>query len=59
MAICQAIDLLPEDEKGKLSTKTQQLYKEIRKICPFLIEDVPVFEEMANIYIYLHSNDLK
>lgn len=58
MAVCQAIDLLSDDEKGKLSSKTQKLYKEIRKMVDFIVEDVPIFEEMAKVFDYLHSNDL-
>ncbi|MFT4644778.1 MAG: histidine ammonia-lyase, partial [Planctomycetota bacterium] len=58
MAICQAIDLLSEDEKGKLSSQTQKLFNKIRKITNFIVEDIPVYEDMASVFDYLHSNDL-
>ncbi len=58
MAVCQAIDLLPEDEKAKLSENTRKLHTEIRKISNFIVEDVPVYENIADICTYLHSNDL-
>lgn len=58
MAVCQAIDLLREEEKAKLSSNTTKLYTEIRKLCPFVVEDIPVYEQMADICNYLHSNDL-
>ena len=58
MAVCQAIDLLSVAERGKLSTQTKKLYTEIRKITNFIIEDVPVYEDMASVFKYLHSNDL-
>ena len=58
MAVCQAIDLLSEDEKGKLSSQTQKLFNKIRKITDFIVEDIPVYEDMASVFDYLHSNDL-
>ena len=58
MAVCQAIDLLSDDEKTKLSAKTVRLYDSIRKISDFIVEDVPVYENIMDICDFLHSNDL-
>jgi histidine ammonia-lyase len=39
MAICQAVDLLKNEEKEKLSANTIKVYKMIREIAPFAKED--------------------
>ncbi|MFA7274755.1 MAG: aromatic amino acid ammonia-lyase [Crocinitomicaceae bacterium] len=49
MAVCQAIDLLGEEKRIKLSPKTLEVYKMIRNVAPMITEDVPQFENIRNI----------
>ena len=44
MSVCQAIDLLDETKKNKLSTKTKEIYNQIRAVSPTINEDIPQFE---------------
>ena len=56
MAVCQAIDLLEENEKEKLSENTMKLYHQIRKIAPFSEEDNSLSEEMNDVYNFIKNN---
>lgn len=49
MAICQAIDLLDEDEKGRLSSATKSAYSKIRQYSSFITNDVPQAESIASV----------
>jgi histidine ammonia-lyase len=50
MAICQAIDLLEQEEKERLSARTKAVYARIRTKASFIKEDVPPAEEIAAVY---------
>lgn len=54
IALAQATDCL--ELKEKLSPKTREQYKEIRKICPKFIEDTPFYEEVAATENYLRTH---
>lgn len=58
MAVCQAIDLLSEDEKSKLSTKTKKVYGEIRKIAIFITDDRSQSEAIHNVTKFIKENSL-
>lgn len=58
LATCQAIDLLSNDEKAKLSSATLQLHKSIRKISNFVTEDIPIYEDIAKASHFLMKNEL-
>lgn len=49
MAVCQAIDLLDETKRAKLSPKTKEVYAYIRAIAPAVKEDRAQFENIRNI----------
>jgi histidine ammonia-lyase len=49
MAVCQAIDLLDEEKRKLLSSKTMEVYHIIRKVTPHVGEDVAQFENIRNI----------
>lgn len=49
MAICQAIDLLSEDERGKLSGATRSVYDQIRAHASFITTDVPQTGSIAAV----------
>lgn len=49
MSVCQAIDLLPEEKRAKLSSKTNEIYKLVRTVTQKIEEDVPQFERIANL----------
>ncbi len=59
MAVCQAIDLLPSEQKSRLSSKTKKVYDLIRKTAPAVTEDVPQSENIKNITNVLRSNNLE
>jgi len=56
MAVCQAIDLLPEGEKERLSSKTKKIYDLIRSVAPAVIEDVPQSDNIKNVTDLLRAN---
>lgn len=56
MAICQAIDLLKENEKEKLSANTLEVYRAIRQRAPFVEEDRSLSETMNDIYHFIKNN---
>ncbi len=41
MAVCQSIDLLDEEQRGRLGSKTMEVYNMIREVAPVVGEDVP------------------
>jgi histidine ammonia-lyase len=49
MSVCQAIDLLDETKKNKLSSKTKEIYRQIRAVSPTINEDIPQFEAIKNV----------
>lgn len=49
MAICQAIDLLDNENRMKLSSKTNEVYQLIRSVASGIGEDTPQFENIKNI----------
>lgn len=49
MSVCQAIDLLDETKKNKLSSKTKEIYNQIRAVSPTINEDIPQFEAIRNV----------
>ncbi len=56
MAICQAIDLLPETEKAKISTKTKALYYLIRSKAPMVSDDHHQSETIKNLTAFIKEN---
>jgi histidine ammonia-lyase len=59
MAICQAIDLLPEEKRNRLSSKTKDIYTLVRSIAPTINEDQAQFERIASLTKFLKSNTPK
>jgi histidine ammonia-lyase len=49
IAMCQAIDLLEDAKRTKLSPKTMKIYNVIRAVMPVINEDVPQFENIKNV----------
>ncbi|MBW6481799.1 MAG: aromatic amino acid ammonia-lyase [Vicingaceae bacterium] len=58
MAICQAIDLLSEDEKLGLSSKTKKVYAKIRKIATFITDDISQAEAIHHVTKFIKENSL-
>jgi len=58
MAICQAIDLLSDEEKGKLSNNTKTAYHKIRKIAFFVKEDVSQAKSINDVCNFMKENSL-
>ena len=56
MAVCQAIDLLKEEEKERLSEKTMKTYELIRNIAPFTKEDSAQSKVMNDVYDFIKNN---
>ena len=56
MAVCQAIDLLPEDQKTSLSPKTQKVFNMVRNVAPAVLEDVPQADNIHNVTDLLRAN---
>ncbi len=59
MAVCQSIDLLKENEKSKLSSKTIKLYNTIRKEVTAITNDVPQSENIKKVNKILKSNSIE
>jgi len=57
IAVCQAIDLLPQHKIDQLSRKTRELHAHIRSHVPFITHDTPQFEAIAKI-VALKEHDL-
>lgn len=58
MAICQAIDLLSDEEKEKLSINTKTAYHKIRKIAFFVKDDVSQANNINEVYKFIKENSL-
>jgi histidine ammonia-lyase len=58
IAVCQAIDLLSESQKNKLSSKTQATYKLIRSKFQFIENDLPQFENIKQVISLLKNNSI-
>jgi len=59
MAVCQAIDLLPLEEKERLSSKTIKIYDLIRSVAPAVTEDVPQSENIKKVTDTLRANNIE
>lgn len=59
MAVCQAIDLLSNEQRQRLSTKTMEIYTNIRAIAPVIHEDVPQSETIKLITHHLRNTPLE
>lgn len=59
MAVTQAIDLLPEEKRAKLSSKTKEIYSGIREIVPMINEDVAQFENILEVTKKLRNTKLE
>jgi histidine ammonia-lyase len=57
MAICQGIDLLDDESKEKLSSKTKKVHQDIRKIASFVEDDVPQSEAIGKVKDYIKENN--
>jgi histidine ammonia-lyase len=58
MALCQAIDLLEDNKRQKLSAQTMKVYDIIRTIAPVINEDVAQFENIKNVTDTLRNTTL-
>ena len=56
MSVCQALDLLDEDQRKLLGSKTEELYKMVRDVTPAVTEDVPQAENIAKVTDLLRAN---
>lgn len=59
MSICQAIDLLPTEEKAKLSKETMKCYKVVRSVAPEITDDLPQYENISAVTEKLKSTKLE
>lgn len=57
MGLAQAVDYLNIEDR--LSSNTQLIYKDIRKIFPKFADDSPIYKEIEEITQYLKSKELK
>lgn len=58
MAICQAIDLLPVEEKEKLSSNTTTVYNKIRQVASFVTDDNSQATAINDVFNLIKDNDL-
>lgn len=56
MGVCQAIDLLPAEEKSRLSPKTMQLHQLIRQHATFIEDDRSQAETLAGLCEFIKEN---
>lgn len=59
MAVCQAIDLLNDEAKSKLGSKTKMIYDLIRSKVPAVIEDIPQYENIKIVTELLRKNNIE
>jgi histidine ammonia-lyase len=59
MAVCQAIDLLPEGERERLSPKTKKLHAYIRTKAAYIGDDLPQFENISAVCNLIKENNFK
>lgn len=56
MSVCQAIDLLEEDQRNRLGSKTNKIYDMVRSAAPEITDDVPQMENIHAVTDLLRSN---
>lgn len=56
MSVCQAIDLLDDDQRRRLGTKTNKLYDMVRSVAPEITDDEPQMEHIHKVTDLLRSN---
>lgn len=56
MAIVQAVDCLQAEKN--LSSRTRQIYNEIRAIFPIFVEDTPKYKEIEKVITYLKQKEI-
>lgn len=49
MAVCQAIDLLSEEQRLTLSSRTKEIYSAIRAVAPMITNDEAQFERIYSV----------
>lgn len=59
ISVAQAIDLLPEEKRGQLASRTQEIYSIIRKAVPVIREDVAQFENILEVTNVLRNTKLE
>ena len=59
IAVCQAIDLLPKNEKEALSPRAKDVYTKIRNVMPAVTDDVPQSENIKKVIQVLRSNTVE
>lgn len=59
IAVCQAIDLLTDEQRSKLSSKTKEIFNLIRSIVPVINEDVVQSENIREVTQLLRKTNLK
>ncbi len=58
MALCHAVDLLGDEDKAKLSSRTKDIHKKIRTKVDFFAEDSVMSETMQGVIDYIKENDI-
>ncbi|MBK5285376.1 MAG: aromatic amino acid lyase [Bacteroidia bacterium] len=56
IAVCQAIDLLKDSEREKLSSNTKKIHQFIRSKAAFIDDDVSHSEKIREVYLLLKEN---
>lgn len=59
IAVCQAIDLLSDEEKTRLGSKTKMIYDLIRSEVGPVKEDLPQFETIKKVTTLLRNNNIE
>ncbi len=59
IAVCQAIDLLEQDQKDKLSSKTKETFNLIRSVVAMVEEDKPQFENIKKVISVLKTKTIE
>ena len=59
MAVCQSIDLLDDDQRNSLGSKTKKIYKMVRELAPAVTDDVPQAENIHKVTDLLRSNKIE
>ena len=59
IAVCQAIDLLDDAQKAKISSKTKKIYDLIRAVMPAVTDDVPQSENIKKVIEVLRTNNIE
>lgn len=56
MAVCQAIDLLDDEQRSRLASKTLKVYNLVRAVAPAIKEDVPQANNIQKVTEVLRAN---